>query len=543
MKSEIKKYILTASLACVLIIIAVSLLQRIYEPVPLPVEPNRSARGDVGLRPDYQPPDKRELPARRPKSVLKSALAGSWYSANPEVLKRELNGYFETAEAEPRDNAIAVILPHAGYRYSGKTACAGLKTINKKYKRVIVIGPSHSARMENVFSVPLATHYQTPLGETALDVEFIDRLLRYPVFQNVPHAHQREHSVQIELPLLQFRDPNFQFVPIVAGSCSPETIKKAADILTSMIDEQTLVAASSDFVHYGASYGYVPFRENIAEQIKKLDMGAFALIEALDARGFLQYRERTGATICGSIPIALLLSMLDESSKAELVEYTTSGQMEGDYSRSVSYLSVVFSGSWRKSPLMEPPPAEEELGDEEKEHLVDLARKTIGYALEHRKIPEISELGIAIDDGLKCPRAAFVTLKKEGQLRGCIGDIFPCQPLYKSVLSNAINAAFRDRRFPPLQKEEFNDITIEISALTRPKSVPSSDKIRIGTDGIVLNKAGRSAVFLPQVAPEQGWDLSETLTQLSKKAGLGADDWKEDAGFLVFQADVFGEGE
>ena len=383
MTAEIIKYVLTASLAGVLIVVAVALSLRLYEPIPVPGGPNRSAPNDVEPMPGYQPPEKREAPAPRAKSVLKSALAGAWYPGDSDALKRELKGYFEGVQTEPRDNAIAVILPHAGYRYSGKTACAGLKTINKRYERVIVIGPSHSARMENVLSVPRMTHYQTPLGETPLDVEFIDRLLKYPVFQNVPHAHQREHSVQIELPLLQFRDPNFQLVPIVAGNCSPESVKRAADILTSMIDEKTFVVASSDFVHYGAGYGYVPFRENIPEQIKKLDMGAFELVEALDAPGFLEYRETTGATICGYIPIALLLSMLDESSNAELVEYTTSGQMEGDYSRSVSYLSVVFTGSWRKGSPIEPPADEAELGDDEKEHLIDLARKAIGYALEY----------------------------------------------------------------------------------------------------------------------------------------------------------------
>jgi AmmeMemoRadiSam system protein A len=287
----------------------------------------------------------------------------------------------------------------------------------------------------------------------------------------------------------------------------------------------------------------VPFTENIPEQLKKLDTGALKLIEALDAPGFLEYRERTGATICGYVPIAVLLSMLDKSDKAELIDYTTSGQLEGDYSRSVSYLSIVFSGAWRKGSSMEPPARDAGLTDSDREKLIDLARKTIGYALEHGQVPEVAELGIEVSDTLKEPRAAFVTLKKAGQLRGCIGDIFPSQPLYKSVLLNAINAAFRDRRFAPLQKEELADITIEISALTRPRSVPSSDRIRIGTDGIVLNKAGRSAVFLPQVAPEQGWDLSQTLTQLSLKAGLAADDWKEGAAFLVFQADVFGEGE
>jgi len=543
MTGRIKKHIVTAVIAGIVVIAGVGLGLYFYGFGRPAAEPNQPAPSQAERRAEIPLPGEKEELAERPKSVLQSALAGSWYPADPEVLKKMLKEFFNSAQVSPRSDVIALILPHAGYSYSGRTACAAIKTIARHYERIIVIGPSHSVRMEDIFSVPRMTHYETPLGQIPLDVEFIDRLLEYPEFQNVPNAHQREHSVQIELPLLQFVDSGFKLVPIVAGSCSLETVERAAAILKSMVDEDTLVVASSDFVHYGASYGYVPFTENIPEQIKKLDTGALKLIEALDAAGFLEYREKTGATICGYIPIAVLLSMLDESAKAELIDYTTSGQLEGDYSRSVSYLSIVFSGAWRKGSSMEPPARDAELTDSDREKLIDLARKTIGYALDQQKVPEVAELGIEISNTLKEPRAAFVTLKKAGRLRGCIGDIFPCRPLYKSVLLNAINAAFADRRFAPLQKDEFNDTTIEISALTRPKSVPSSDRIRIGTDGIVLDKAGRSAVFLPQVAGEQGWDLSETLTQLSIKAGLAADDWKEGAGFLVFQADVFGEGE
>ncbi|MBN2270864.1 MAG: AmmeMemoRadiSam system protein B [Sedimentisphaerales bacterium] len=543
MTRRIKKHIVTAVIAGIMIIAGAGLGLYFKAFGDSATEPSQAASVYAEHKTESRSPGEKEWPAERPKSVLKSALAGSWYPADPEALKKMLKGFFDSAQVSPRNDVVAVILPHAGYSYSGKTACAGLKAIARHYERIIVIGPSHSVRMEDILSVPRVTHYETPLGQIPLDVEFIDRLLEYPVFQNVPHAHQSEHSVQIELPLLQSVDSGFKLVPMVAGSCSLQAVQRAAAILKSMVDENTLVVASSDFVHYGASYGYVPFTENIPEQLKKLDTGALKLIEALDVPGFLEYREKTGATICGYIPIAVLLSMLDKSSKAELINYTTSGQLEGDYSRSVSYLSIVFSGTWRKGSTMEPPARDAELTDSDRKKLINLARKTIGYALEHGRVPETAELGIEISDTLKEPRAAFVTLKKAGRLRGCIGDIFPSQPLYKSVLSNAINAAFRDRRFTPLQKEEFNDITIEISALTRPKSVPSANDIRIGTDGIVLNKAGRSAVFLPQVASEQGWDLSQTLTQLSLKAGLAADDWNEGAAFLVFQADVFGEGE
>lgn len=478
---------------------------------------------------------------RMAKSVLRSSLAGSWYPADPAALRGQIEGFFKKAEVEPRDNTIAVILPHAGYRYSGQTAVEGLKRIGRQYERIIVIGPSHRIYMEDVLSVPRVTHYETPLGQIPLDVEFIERLLKYPVFQNVPRAHSEEHSVQIEIPLLQYKQKDFKLVPIVAGQCSLAAVRKTGDILRSLVDNETLVVASSDFVHYGAPHRYVPFTENIPEQIKKLDMGAFAYIAKLDSVGFMQYKQKTGATICGFIPIAILVSMMSDGAQAELVSYTTSGELTGDFSNSVSYLSVAFTGAWQDAPDVQPENAEAELTEEDKKQLLTLARKTIRYVLSNKRLPEASELDFEVTEAVKPPRAAFVTLKKNSRLRGCIGDIFPQRPLYKSVILNAVYASVRDGRFPPVTEAELDEIKIEISALTTPRPVESANQIRIGTDGVVLNKDGRSAVFLPQVAPEQGWDLEQTLTQLSRKAGLDGDAWREGASFLVFQAEVFGE--
>jgi hypothetical protein len=500
---------------------------------------------------------KKEEPIKRAKVVLHSTLAGRWYPADAEILSKQITGFFEKAQVQPINNVIAFILPHAGYQFSGQTAAFGLKTTDKKYKRIVIIGPSHRVPMEEVLSVPRVTHYETPLGEIPLDVEFIDRLLKYSVFQNIPQTHKHEHSVQIEMPLLQYRQQNFNLVPIVAGRCSLETITKAGAILKSLVDDETLVIASSDFVHYGRNYGYVPFTQNIPEQIKKLDMEAYEHIARLDSKGFLEYKRRTGATICGYVPVAILLSMLDKPIEAKLTNYATSGELTGDFSNSVSYLSVAFSGMWGNCPEIEPPASNRELTKEDKEQLLTLARKSIVYALERQRVPETSELGVTISDTMKETRAAFVTLKrvpalqkdgktgpqKDSQLRGCIGDIFPQRPLYKSVIINAINAGINDRRFPRVTIAECNDITIEISALTAPKPIASPDDIRIGIDGVVLNKNGHSAVFLPQVAPEQGWDVNQMLTRLSLKAGLPADAWKEGANFLVFQAVVFGEEE
>jgi len=486
----------------------------------------------------------KERPAPAAKIVMQSSLAGRWYPADAGELRGQIAGFFQKAEVKPTEDVIALVLPHAGYQFSGQTAVFGIKSSGKKYKRIVIIGPTHYAYMEEMLSVPRVTHYQTPLGEIPLDVEFIDKLLKYPMFQSVPGVQEKEHSDQIEVPLLQYCQGDFKLVPIVAGQCSAQTISKVGAILKSMADEGTLVIASSDFVHYGPNYDYVPFAENIPEQIKKLDMGAYQFIEALDWKGFLEYRRQTGATICGYVPVAILLSMLDKPVKAELANYATSGQLTGDFTNSVSYLSVVFSGMWGGiDPVIEPPASSSGLTEEDKRQLLALARKSIEYFLQNQRAPLPSDLGITPSDAISRPRAAFVTLKKNSLLRGCIGDIFPRQPLYKSVISNAINAAVNDRRFMPVTYEECNNIKIEISALTVPQPIASPEQIRVGIDGVVMSKDGHSAVFLPQVAPEQGWDRNTMLTQLSLKAGLDADAWKSGAGFLVFQADVFGEGE
>jgi hypothetical protein len=508
------------------------------EKKPVPIEPAAQPRE----KPPIEKPPMEKLPAETVKVVLSSTLAGSWYPADASALREQISGFFQIAEVKPNDKTIALILPHAGYQFSGPTAACGVKAAGGKYKRIVIIGPSHLFYMEEMMAVPRATHYTTPLGEVPLDVEFIEKLLAYPEFVEATHAHEKEHSVQIEVPLLQYARSDFKLVPIIASPCSPEKVEKVASILRGLIDNETLVIASSDFVHYGPRYEYVPFTENVPEGIKKLDMGAYEFIKALDGKGFLEYRSRTGATICGYMPIAILLSMMDKTAKAELMKYTTSGEVTGDYSNSVSYLAVAFSGTWGEMPQVKPD-TRSELTPEDKERLLALARRSIDYALQHRQVPQEENLDIKISEQMKVVGAAFVTLRKNGQLRGCIGDIFPRQPLYKSVIGNAINAGFNDRRFMPVTADECNEITIEISALTVPEAIGSPDEIRLGIDGVVLNKDGRSAVFLPQVATEQGWDVSEMLANLSLKAGLPVDAWKDGAQFLVFQAVIFGETE
>ncbi len=478
------------------------------------------------------------------KTVLPSRFAGSWYSDDPKQLKAQLDTFLKNADLEPAKNIIAVIMPHAGYGYSGQTAAFAAKAASgKAYRRVVVIGPTHRVPMENIASVPAVTHYGTPLGEVPLDLSFIEALKKHPEFKTLPRVHEGEHSVQMEIPILQHALGSFRLVPIVVGLLNPETARKMAGILRGLVDAETLVVISSDFTHYGPNFDYLPFEKEVEANLKKLDLNAFAAIEkSVDA--FSRYLQETQATICGRECIKLAMEMLPKDAKPRLLKYDTSGRMTNDFSNSVSYLSIAFTGAWSQGEALSPPSA---LGDgftdPEKKSLLALARKTIAYFLEKGELPNAKKLSIEVTPAMSRTMGVFVTLKKEGQLRGCIGQIFGTGPLYKAVIEQAKNAATRDPRFPRLEAAELAKVQIEISALTEPKEVGSYKEIVIGKHGMVLEKHGRSAVFLPQVAPEQGWDIDTTLTHLSRKAGLPADAWKEGASYQVFEAHVFHEAD
>jgi MEMO1 family protein len=476
--------------------------------------------------------------------TLNSRFAGSWYSGSETALKKELKGYLNKVKIKKYSNVIALMLPHAGYRYSGQVAAAGIAAIaGQKFKRVIILGPSHSIAMRDAVSIPEYKYYQTPLGKTPLDQAFIAKLRKYKFVRSIQRAHINEHSVQIELPLLQYILKNqFKLVPIIVGQMTATGSAKIAAALRPLLDDQTLIVISSDFTHYGSRFFYTPFPLNkkTPANIKKLDDGALKLIIEIKPDKFRQYQTRTGATICGRGPIEILLRLLPPKTKSHLLAYDTSGRMTNSYRSSVSYASCVFTGSWQKQ--AKGAPKIKIISPESQKLLLQLARGVIEYYLKTRTIPTPKKLNIKINPDMRKIMGAFVTLHKQGRLRGCIGEIIPRRPLWQAVQAQAYNAAFNDWRFSPVKSGELKNIDIEISALTPPKLIKSYKDIKLGRDGIILSRYNRSAVFLPQVAPEQGWTLAETLTQLSRKAGQGPNDWKSDGTkFKTFQAQVFGE--
>ncbi len=478
-------------------------------------------------------------------NVFQSPLAGRWYDADKDKLTAEIDGYLAKVDAPPVDNVHALIVPHAGYQYSGQVAAYTYKQVaGKKFTRVIVMGPSHRLPMENVASVTDMTDYVTPLGNTPVDTDFVEALKKHPEFKTIRGADESEHSVQIQLPLLQRVLGEFKFVPIVAGQLDIETTRRMAQILAGLMDPDTLFVASSDFTHYGANYGYVPFKDDVLANLEKLDMGSWGFIEKKDLDGFAKYIHQTGTTICGKYPIGVLLAMLPAEMAPHRTKYDTSGRITGDTTNSVSYFAIAFSGAWKQGQPVEPKAAQTAiLTDEDKAQLLKLARSTLEGYVTTGRAPTPEELGITITPGMRETMGAFVTLTERGELRGCIGEIFPQRALYKAVSDHAVDSGVNDRRFPQVTAQELPSLHYEISALTQPYPVNSYNDIVLGKHGIVLDKNGRSAVFLPQVPGEQGWDLTTTLSHLSTKAGLSPDAWKEGAKFTVFEAIVFGEKE
>lgn len=481
------------------------------------------------------------------KTYMDSTLAGAWYDANPARLRAELEGYLEAAEVAADPSVFAVIVPHAGYTYSGPAAAVGMKALAARphLQRVIVLGFTHRVHLPNRISLPAReTHYRSPIGETPLDTAAIGTLLKNPLFTDVPATRRGENSVEMQLPLLQvaLAGRDWQLVPVTLGQLDDNTRGQAAAALGALMDKHTALVVSSDFTHYGPNFGYVPFRTNVAENLRKLDGGAMEKILAGDAAGFAAYCDKTGATICGQDTIGVLLRMLPEKIKSRELAYDTSGRSTGDYGNSVSYAVLAFYG---EGPAAKPVPAQAgklELSAADKQALLALARSSIGQALKGAKPAAPEDLGVTPTPAMKQIMGGFVTLTIGGELRGCIGEIFPRRPLADVVLAHAQDAAFHDPRFPPLTAREFPRIRIEISALTPPVPVDSYEDIEIGKHGMFIELAGRSAVFLPQVAPEQGWDLATTLTHLSSKAGLPGNAWQDPrAKFTVFEAAVFHE--
>jgi len=477
--------------------------------------------------------------AESPKeNVHPCAGAGRWFPADADRLKQMVDGFLGEPAAEIPRRPAAMIVPHAGYQYSGAVAGKGYATLKgRSYKRVIILGPSHQTAVRGA-SVLRADAYETPLGRIPVDAEARDALLKCPVVREQPAAHAGEWSVENQLPMLQRALKDFAMVEVIVGVMTPAERTALAETLRGLADSGTLLVVGTDFTHYGPRFGYVPFEDRVAERLADLNDKAVAKILGLDPGGWDRFIAETGDTVCGEAAVGLLLEALKPWGDVEgrRVAFDTSGRITGDWENSVTYASIVLWRTGEAAYLQGP----------EKQTLLRLARDVLGEFLKTGK-SALDESRYDITETLKRPGAAFVTLKNHGRLRGCIGTFLPRAPLYQAVAEMACAAA-QDFRFrgDPVTSAELGDIDIEISVLTPLEKVADPlREIELGRHGIYIEGEGRSGCFLPQVAAETGWSKGEFLSHCAgEKAGLAPDAWKK-PGVTVyrFEAHVFGEKE
>jgi len=466
------------------------------------------------------------------------AVAGQFYPSNTNELRRMVTGYFQKLKTPDHAGAtIAVISPHAGYVFSGEVAAAAFNELDpgKQYKTVFVIGCSH----RNAFSggsVYTCGDYLTPLGRVSVDREIAMSLSassKYLAFD--PQYHRNEHSIEVQIPFLQehLQQP-FKIVPILLGTHDPGICRSISQSLKPYFTEDNVFIISSDFSHYPGYEDAYTVDNSLAEAILSNDPGRFIQAEK-DCRTMEISNLATG---CCSWPAVLTLMYLTEKStdySYKQVLYKNSGDSRyGDKQQVVGYHAISLVRRNQQS-------GEFTLGSIEREKLLSVARETIASYLTDRSIPEIDPG--SLPPALLQKAGAFVTLKKNGDLRGCIGHFEADKALYAIVQQMAVASSTQDYRFSPVTFAELKQIEIEISVLTPMKRVQSVSEIKLGRDGIYIRKGGRSGTFLPQVASETGWSLDEFLGHCARdKAGIGWDGWKDkDAEIYTYQALVFHE--
>lgn len=474
-----------------------------------------------------------------------SAVAGQFYPGDAKELATTVDSLLAAAKIpELKGRVRALIVPHAGYMYSGGVAAHGFKTIEgARYKTVVLIGNSHREGYAGISVYPKG-RFRTPLGDVPMDEEFAQKLIAAnPLIYFRQSAHVAEHSLEVEIPFLQRVLGEFKLVPVLLGDGATQLSRTLADALAAAADEDTLVVASTDLSHY-PKYGDANFADR-----KTLEAVVSGDVENLERtiRQLEQMRIPDAATLMcgeGATKAVMLYAKAVGASRIELLKYANSGDAVPAMKKGVvGYGAVAFLAEGgapeKEAAVEEKKDAERILNDTEREELLKLARLTVETYVRTGKLPDYVNQTPAFEQ----PLGAFVTLRKDGQLRGCIGRFEPGEPLYRVVMEMAVAAATQDHRFPPVSERELDRIGYEISVLSPLRRVKSWRDIRYGRQGVQVSKGFRRGVFLPQVAEETGWDFETFMDNLcAGKAGLPRDAWKDPATQLqVFDAEVFHE--
>ena len=458
--------------------------------------------------------------------VREPAVAGAFYPGTEAALRDAVSGMLAGVEAgELGGRVVGLISPHAGYIYSGHVAAHAYRLVQgRKFDAVVVIAPSHHAYFEGS-SVYSLGPYRTPLGLVEIHKDLAEAIAGSDESIGFHEAaHLREHSLEVQLPFLQVTIPDLRLVPIVMGDQSLASCRRLAQaIVSSVKGMNVLLVASTDLSHFH------PYDEAV-----RLDGIVIDHVERYDYEGLARDLKSRKCEACGGGPIITVMIAARElgASQAVTLKYANSGDVTDDKSGVVGYLGAA---------LVEVATVGVDLGisGAEKVELLDLARRTIEAKVQGRPLPDPKTDSARLKEKM----GAFVTITKQGRLRGCIGHIRGVEPLNTTVSKMAVAAATEDPRFPPLSPGELKDISLEISVLTPFRKIEDPDEIEVGRDGIYIEKGLNHGLLLPQVATEYGWTRSEFLDHTCRKAGLNEGDWREGADIYIFSAQVFNESE
>lgn len=482
----------------------------------------------------------------RPRAEIRpAAVAGQFYPSDPKKLTLAIQEFMKDAVAVKTEKPVAIIVPHAGYIYSGQIcADAYRQASGNGYDLVVILGTNHTAPDFGKISVFSKGVYQTPLGNAPVDEAVaLEILAQDKNCTSDTNVQEREHSVEVQVPFVQVVFPSAKILPVVIGKPDPAMCADFGRALGKVLrNRKALIVASSDLSHYPA---YLDARRTDHATLKglvKLDSREFTSTTASFLSGSIP---NLVTCACGEGPILAAMAAAKSlgATSGVVVSYANSGDTSiGDLERVVGYGAAVLTtgkAGAEALDLLPAAPAESPLQAADKKTLLNLARTTLRRYFATDTVPLIRN----VSPRLMTHQGVFVTLRERGDLRGCIGHIPPDYPLGRAVSAMTMQAAFNDTRFRPLQRSELDDLEIEISVLTPLKPVARAQDIVVGRDGVVISKNGRGAVFLPQVATEQKWGLDQMLENLCRKAGLPADGWKQGAKFTVFQAVVFDESQ
>jgi len=465
-----------------------------------------------------------------------AAVAGLFYPADERQLRQTLTALFAQAIADQGLSDVAALLvPHAGYVYSGSVAASGFAQLDPQatYDTIFILGPSHHVGFSGA-AVYCQGDFITPLGRVAVNRELGQELIRQSplLFSSRGDAHAKEHCLEVQLPFLQHRLKHpFRLVPIVLGDPHPETCQAIGLALKPYLNGNNLFVISTDFSHYPDYQAACLVDRAVAQAIATNDPNI--LIDTMrhwQAAGI----PKLATTLCGVSGVLTLLAMTagDPHFRYHLLHYQNSGDTPGADRRGVvGYQAMAITRQGDQAPFV--------LTEEDKTTLLTIAWQAVA-STAHGHLPPACETD-SVSDSLTEAGGAFVTLKKGGQLRGCIGQFGVNMPLPAVIQEMAVAAASQDPRFRPVEADELAAISLEVSVLTPLRRINSIDQFELGRHGIPLRRGGRSGTFLPQVAQETGWTKEEFLGHCAQdKAGIGWEGWRE-AEIYVYEAVVFGE--